>query len=113
MKIHSATIYNTTFANETDYSSTTDIRHMLGYVIELVYTGSSLAGSAKLQYSMDGTTFTDLPNSGATATHTLAAAGGANTWHVSDAYYPYVRAALISSDADVVTATVKIFTKGV
>jgi hypothetical protein len=113
MKIHSATIYNSTFANETDYSSSTDIRHMLGYVIELVYTGSSLAGSAKLQYSMDNSTFVDLPNSGATATHTLGAAGGTHTWYVVDAYYPYVRAALISSDADVVTATAKLFTKGV
>lgn len=100
-------------SNTTEYSQAIDMRSMLVAAIELVYTGSSLAGSAKLQYSMDGTTYRDLPNSGQTAVHTLVAAGSNHMWELVNVGFPYLRLAVTTTDADTATCTARTFAKGV
>jgi hypothetical protein len=105
---------NEVFANETVTSTIEDIRHCLGFMVDLSYTGSSLAGTAKLQFKTElGSSWRDAPNSGDTAHHTLGASGGNVQWYVKDAYAAYVRLAIVSSDADEVTANADIFAKGV
>lgn len=105
---------NEVIADDTVTSTEEDIRHCLGFVVDISYTGSSLAGSAKLQYKLheDGT-WRDAPNSGATAVHSLGASGGNHQWNVSDVYWAYVRVAFISSDADEATVNAHLFAKGV
>lgn len=105
---------NEAVANETTTSSEEDISHCLGFVVDLAYTGSSLAGSAKLQYKLhkDGT-WRDAPNSGSTATHSLSASGGNHQWNVADVYWAYVRVSVTSTDSDEATVNAHLFAKGV
>lgn len=106
------TFESATFNNTTEYSDTQPLDSMTGYSVALVYTGATLAGTASLQASIDETTWFDLPNSGETAEHTLSASGGQNLWNVSNVYYPRVRLKIVSSNTSNVTATAKIYAKG-
>lgn len=100
-------------ANTTVTSDAQDLSHCLGYVIRLVYAGSSISATAKLQTRMSADdSWFDLPDSGATASHTLTASGGSNVWYVPDAYYPWVRLSITSADADAATCTAEIAAKG-
>jgi hypothetical protein len=96
----------------TAYSQAIDLTSMAGFSLEVVYAGATLNGDAKLQYSMDGTTYRDLPDSGSTAAHDFAASGGSYLFQVPDAYFPYVRLA-ITADTNTVTVTARIFAKGI
>jgi hypothetical protein len=104
---------NVSVANQTKYSDIIDMRSMLGCTIDLVYTGSSLQGTAAPEYSMDGVTFRALPDSGSTAKHTIVAAGSNATWSIADYFYPYIRLAVTTTDSDAATCNARIFAKGV
>lgn len=115
MKTLYETLFNAqTVQNTTSTSGAVDIRHCLGYTIRLVYTGSSLGTSAvvKIQYSMDGVTFFDAPNSAPTAQYTVSASGGSNEWHVSDVFYPYVRLSYQEDQNQPAVVTAQLFAKG-
>lgn len=101
-------------ANETVTSQEIDIRHCLGFMLDCVYTGTSLQGTAKLQFKThkDGT-WRDAPNSGDTAHHTVVAAGSNVQWYVKDTYGAYVRLSFATTDADEATVNAHIFAKGV
>lgn len=62
---------------------------MLGYAIALT-TVSTATGTAKLQASVDGSVWVDLPNSGETANKAVSGAGS-HLWNVSNAFYRQVR----------------------
>jgi hypothetical protein len=100
-------------SNESTTSQAISLQHMLGITIELVYTGATLDGEAKLEYSMDNVTYRDLPDSGDTAKHTLAASGGSNLWQIKDAYYPWIRLSVTTNDTNAATCTAKVYAKGV
>jgi hypothetical protein len=105
---------NEAVSNTSANSQEIDMRSMLVASIELVYTGSSLAGSAKLQYRMTPTgTWRDLPNSGETATHTLGASGGNHMWSLTNVAFPFLRLVVTTTDADTATCTARTFAKGV
>ena len=70
-------------------SATIDLTLCWGYSIVLSST-STAAGSAKLQASIDGVTWVDLPNSGSTANVAVSAAG-TYLWNVADAIYSLAR----------------------
>jgi hypothetical protein len=76
-------------------SAALDLSHCLGFTVLLV-VASTATGTAKLQGSMDGTTWFDLPNSGATANIAVSGAGN-YLWNVADAFYPYVRVSYTNS----------------
>lgn len=99
--------------DETVTSDVEDISNCLGFVIYLAYTGADLAGTAKLQFSLDNVTWFDAPNSGTTAHHTVVAAGGSVAWHVPDVYYPYVRASFLESGEEDATINARIYAKGI
>lgn len=107
------TFESATFNNTSEFSDVQALDSMLGYSVALVYTGSSIAATANLQASIDGVDWFDLPDSGETAHHTLSASGGSNFWNVSNVFYPKVRLKIVSSDTNDVTATAKIYAKGV
>ncbi len=99
--------------NTTATSDGQDLRFCLGYSVRLVYTGSSLNGSAKIQARMsEEDSWFDLPDSGSTAVHTLSASGGNHFWHITDAYYPWVRLAVTTADANTATCTAEMTSKG-
>lgn len=91
-----------TVANTTLNSSAMDTTNFIGLSAQLTYTGASLAGSAKLQGSNDGTNWFDV----ASSSQSLAAAGGVLYWTVADVFWMHSRMVVISTDADVVTITV-------
>ena len=99
--------------NTTVNSQAIDVSSMAGFTLEIVYTGATLNGEAKLQYSMDNSTYRDLPDSGVTAAHTLGASGGNHLWQVPDVYFPYVRLAVTTANANTATCTARIFAKGI
>lgn len=107
--VDEAIFTNQTVANTTVNSSSFDVSHCIGAVIEAVYTGSSLQGSIKIQASLDNSYWFDFPVSA----HTIAASGGNTQWHLSNLYVPYVRLSVTSTDSDTVTVThARIYAKG-
>jgi len=62
---------------------------LIGYAVVLTTTGAA-TGSAKLQATVDGLVWVDLPDTGATANATVSGAGD-KLWNVSDAFYKAVR----------------------
>jgi hypothetical protein len=70
-------------------SSAMDISHCDGYSGTLTVTGTA-TGTAKLQGSIDGVIYVDLPNGGGTAN--IVVSGAASfLFNVTDAFYNYVR----------------------
>jgi hypothetical protein len=104
---------NQTVANSTLNSTTADIRNCTGAALEIVYTGSSLQGTIKVQCSWDDSNWVDFPNSGSSLVHTISASGGNAQWYLSNLHVPYIRLSVISTDSDTVTVTrARVFAKG-
>jgi hypothetical protein len=82
---------------------------MLGYSIALTTTGSA-TGSAKLQATVDGTVWVDLPNSGSTANVAVSGAGS-SVWNVDGAFYKAVRVVYTNATSSG-TLSVTFFAKG-
>lgn len=81
-----------------------------GYAGVITTTGT-LTGTAKLQSSLDGTTYVDLPNSGSTAN--IAVSGAASyQFNVADAFYNYVRV-VYTNATNTGTVTITLNAKGV
>lgn len=89
------------FANSTQNYSARDISKYYHVFVMAVITGSSLAGTAKLQISNDGTNWIDVGSS----SQALPASGGSLIWDVATAA-GHMRVVGISSDADIVTMAV-------
>lgn len=103
-----------TVANSTLNGNVVDVRECLGCVIDIAYTGTSLQGTIKLQGSLDGENYFDYPNSGASAVHTIVAAGSNAQWYLTDIFLAYLRVVITSTDADVLTISrSRVFAKGV
>jgi hypothetical protein len=85
-------------------SSALKIEGCLGYCGVITTTGT-LTGTAKIQGSIDGTTFVDLANSGSTAN--VAISGAASyVFNVADAFYNYVRVVYTNAtNTGVITVT--------
>jgi len=96
-------------ATGTVVSSAIPVEYMLGFSIVLS-TVSTATGAAKLQASMDGVIWIDLPNSGATANISVAGAGD-RLWNVTDVFYPQVRVSYTNT-ANSGTLDVTFFAKG-
>lgn len=82
---------------------------IVGYSI-VITTTSTATGAAKLQASVDGVTFVDLPNSGDTANKAVAGAGSA-IWNIPNAFYKQVRVSYTNA-TNSGTLSVTFFAKG-
>jgi hypothetical protein len=82
---------------------------MLGFAVVLTTT-STATGTAKLQATVDGTTWVDLPNSGETANKTVSGAGS-HLWNVSNAFYKAARV-VYTNATNSGTLSVSFFAKG-
>lgn len=88
LSIDTTSLFTTQTAVADVNSSNVDILNYKGYFVSFTWTGLNAADSVlKLQASVDGTTFHDVPS----ATTTLVAASGSGFYHVTDAYYHYFR----------------------
>ena len=81
-------------SNNLSASRTTDYENLdqdAGFSLQVVFSGTALNGSFKLQASNDSTNWTDLPSS----SQAISALTGASSviWNIDAAYYNYVRAA--------------------
>ena len=47
-------------------STVMNLEHMLGFAVQAIWTGAGASGTIKLQASIDGITFSDIPNSAQT-----------------------------------------------
>lgn len=101
--------YDTLFNQATTVTSynteAVEIKHQMGYSVCVTTVGAG-TGSAKLQASVDGTTFVDVSGS----SQNFSAAGSL-FFNVSDAYYQYFRVVLTVASGTP-TATIKFFSKG-
>jgi hypothetical protein len=81
----------------------------LGFSI-VITTTSTATGAAKLQATLDGSTWIDLPNSGETANKTVSGAAS-QIWNVANAYYKAVRVSYTNA-TNSGTLAVLAFAKG-
>ena len=100
-------IFNDVVNNTTKYSETVSLKHIFGFSVAASWSGTSIAGSVTVQSSVDGITWFD------TAATTTITATGTALYNVIDAMYPFVRVKVKSDDAHDITASVKIYCKGV
>lgn len=76
-----------TITNADVYSPTIGLDQAYGYAIQAIWTGASLAGSVKLQSTVDGSTWSDVSGSSQSVS-----GPGSNIWNVQSAFYTSVRA---------------------
>lgn len=98
-----------TVANDTINSEAIDISSIVGFSAQIQSSGSTIDGVAKVQASLDNSTWIDI--SGASVN--LTGSGDNDLINVSDAFYKYFRVQVISNDANTITVTVRVFGKGV
>ena len=82
----------------------------LSFVAITITTTSTATGTAKLQVSLDGSTWIDAPNSGNTANKSVSGAGSAY-WDVPNVSIRYIRVSYTNA-TNSGTLTVKAFAKG-
>jgi len=63
-----------------------------GYAVQAIWTGGTLAGTVKLQASIDGVTWSDV-----TGTSQAVSGAGNFLWNVNGAFYAFVRAYFVYS----------------
>lgn len=102
------------FNNTTVVSANYDLTPFLGASFTVGVTGASGAGTMKLQGSIDGTNFVDIPatNGGATATQTITIAAQHYLSTGNCAFFPIVRVSVTSSNTNPITAVISGFGKG-
>jgi len=100
--------FDDTVTNETKTSEACNIESAYGISVRVGYSGASLAGTIKLEASLDSENWEEVSGT-STA---VSAAGGSVFYNISDIFYPFVRLSIQSSNANTITATAKIYTKG-
>lgn len=100
-------IFSDVVNNTTKYSEVVSLKHIFGFSVSSVWSGTSITGSVTVQASVDGITWYD------TAATTVISATGTALYNIIDAMYPYVRVKVVSGDAHDITASIKIYCKGV
>lgn len=82
----------------------------LSFVAFTITTTSTATGAAKIQVSIDGSTWIDTPNSGNTAHKTISGAGSAY-WDVPNVSVRYMRV-VYTNATNSGTLTIKAYAKG-
>lgn len=75
-----------TITNADVASPTIGLDQAYGFAIQAIWTGGSLAGTVKLQASVDGSTWSDISGSSQSIS-----GPGSYLWNVQAAFYAYVR----------------------
>ena len=96
---------NTVSAGTTQNSGVLSLGDNTGYFIAIDFSGSDLAGTAKLQISSDNSDWIDLTDGSQSVT-----SAASKYWNISGAQYPYVRVSWTYTSGTgnwTVTATLK------
>lgn len=97
-----------TITNETKNTEAVELEYQYGYSVWASCSGTTIAGTIRLQASVDGTNWEDVSSSSQTLTDSFTF-----LWNQADVFYKYFRVRIISTNANTVTATVKFSAKGV
>jgi hypothetical protein len=97
-----------TVSNTTVNSEPVLLEHMMGYAIWATWSGTTIAGTIKLQATVDLENWEDVANSSVTIT-----GADTNLWNITEAFYQAVRVVVTADDANTITVTAKIYAKGV
>ena len=109
MKFSSDTIFVAeVVTNETTNGEAIDISHIYGYSVYADWAGTTIAGSIKLQASLDNSSWIDITSSSQTIN-----SSDSYLWNVTDAFYKYFRVVAISSNANAITVNAQFYAKGV
>jgi hypothetical protein len=84
--VKNATLFATASAAASAQSGVYDLCDLYRFAIQVVFTGANVAGTIKLQASLDNSTWVDVPDSSQTIT-----ASEDHIWDVTSAGYRYVR----------------------
>lgn len=108
MRYSEDTIFvNEAVASETTVSEAVDITYIVGYAVYASWTGTTIAGSIKLQASVDNVSWSDVADSSVTIS------GASNSfWNITDAFYRYFRLSVTADDENVITVNAAFFAKG-
>lgn len=105
MRVTPDVLLNAVSMSQSQSSSSQQLNQMFAFSVQAVFTGSPV-GTAKLQASLDGTTWTDIEDS----SDEIAAAGNI-LWNVADVGYPYMRFVYTRTSGSG-ALTVKFFGRG-
>jgi len=100
--------FSDTVTNETKVSNACDISSAFGFSVQVAYTGATLAGTVKLEASLDEVNWEEISGT-STA---VVASGSTILFNQVDTMFPFTRLSIESTNANTITATAKIFTKG-
>lgn len=101
-------ILNDTVNNSTLLSEVVDLDFVWGMAVSVTWSGAGTAGTIKLQGSIDGITWFDLPSL------TTAVAGpGSVLWNVADVFYNKVRVHVLETNAADLQVEAWINAKGI
>jgi hypothetical protein len=94
-------------ASQTKVTETVSLDHLYAYAVWASWSGTTIAGSIKLQASIDGTNWNDVADS----SQTISAAS-TYLWNITEVAYPNFRVSVTADNANVITTTVKFYAKG-
>lgn len=105
------TLVDATAISSTNSVTSTAIQlDYLSFIAIVLTTTSTATGSAKLQVSIDGSTWVDAANSGNTANKTISGAGS-QYWDVPNVSVRYMRV-VYTNATNSGTLTIKAYAKG-